>query len=224
MTGPPGRLPLILAILLACAPAAPAIAPATATAGEEPAGPERQGEVQIEAGLVWPLGDLAAGYAQTRRGMGAELGHQLGLRVRFYPGRRLVLSPSFAYLEFGDHDGLDADGEPFRIQASVLRYGLDLCYLAPPSAGRVRPYLGAGLAVARNKYREEFAGGAAVYGADVNALIGSLIAGVRAGSWDCSLQYDLNRFTSSRLSFAGEPLPYRWHSVAVKLGYTLPRF
>jgi hypothetical protein len=184
---------------------------------------DRQGEVQIESGLAQPLGDLAAGYAHTRRGMGAELGYYLGLRLRFYPERYLMVTPSFAYVEFGDHDGVDAGGDPFLIKAAVLRYGLDVCYLAPAGAGPVRPFVGAGLAIARNKYREEFPEAATEYRASVGALIGSLVAGVRAGDWECALQYDFNRFTSSRFFFAAEPLSYRWHSLLLRVGYTLPR-
>lgn len=221
----PSRLFLLLVTLL---PAVTATA-STTTGPAEPAAfvapPVHQGEVLLEGGLALPLGDLGAGFANTQRGMGAERGFLIGLRLNFYPERRLILSPSFHYLEFGDHDGTDALGDRFSIQALGLRYGLDLLYLVPDRGQRVRPFLGAGAAILRNKYHEIYEGEEATeYKATVHSLAWSLQMGARIGSLDVALIYEVNRFETSKLSFSGERLPYHWHSLLLRAGYTLPRF
>ncbi len=212
------------ALVLSLDAVLPAGASAATTGAAGPAATDRHGEVQIETGLALPLGDLGAGFARTRSGMGAEMGYHLGLRLRFYLTDWLVAAPSFAYVEFGDHDGVNAADQRFTVQATALRYGLDALYRAPGAANRFRPYLGGGLAFVRNKFREEFLDPATSYQADVYALVGSLQAGVRLSDWDLALQYDINRFTTSLVTFDGEPLRYHWHSLLLRIGYTLPRF
>lgn len=205
---------LLLAVIAAAASAAEPSPPAV---------PDRQAEVQLETGLAVPLGDLGAGFAKTARGLGAEHGYHLGLRLHFYPDRRLVIAPAFAYVEFGDYDGLTETGKPLEIRAAVLRYGLDALYLEPAAAGRPRLFAGGGVAVARNKYRELVAGGLSEYRADVFSVVCSLTAGVRLGDWSAALQYDINRFKTASLSSTGERLPYSWHCLLLRVGYILPR-
>jgi len=214
---------LLFALLPALSAAASTTGPAEPAAYVAP--PVHQGEVLLEGGLALPLGDLGAGFANTQRGMGAERGFLIGLRLNFYPERRLILSPSFHYLEFGDHDATDAFGDAFSIQALGLRYGLDLLYLVPDRGQLVRPFLGAGAAILRNKYQELYEGEEATqYKANVHSLAWSLQMGARIGSLDVALIYEVNRFETSKLSFSGERLPYHWHSLLLRAGYTLPRF
>lgn len=195
--------------------------PTTGPAGTD--SPDRQGEVQMETGLALPLGDLGAGFPHTERGLGAGPGYNLGLRVRFYPARGIMAAPSFTYVEFGAHEGLQSGGEPFAVRATALRYGLDLLYLAPGDARSIRPFVGIGLALVRNKYREEFPEAKTEFLAAANSLAGSLVCGVRRGDWNVSFVYEANRFTTSLLSFDGEPRRHRWNSLLLRVGFTLPR-
>lgn len=220
------RLPVLLlapaVLAAACLPDARAATAAMGAAG--PAAPlDRQAEVQMQAGLALPLGELGAGFAHTRRGLGAAAGYDLGLRVRFYPGGGLVLAPGFGYVDFGDHEGRAADGDVFRIGASILRYGLDLYHIAPGDGRRIRPFLGAGVAVVRHKYRERFVEAATEYKAAVNGLALSLVCGVRRGDWDLVLRYETDRFATSLFAFDGVAQDHRWNYLLLSAGFTLPR-
>ncbi len=224
------RLAAVLLVLsLATAATAQDVNPRIAASqgaarASEPSGPQppQQGEVLLDAGLALPLGDLGASYGWTDRGLGAEHGYLLGLRLRFYPAARFVLSPAFNYIEFGDHDGYDLAVDPYSIQATTLRYGLDAYWLPDNGGGRVQPLLGGGVAVLRNRYREEFEGPGTTYDAHVNTLAWSLQAGVRLSDWELVCSYEVNRFTTGQLAADGAPLPYRWHALLVRVGYKLP--
>lgn len=196
------------------------IAAGAQTAAEAPF---RRAEVLMEGGLAVPLGDLAASYESTERGMGAELGYALGLRLRIYVSRTLSLAPAFAYVEFGDYDGYDAEEVPFKIRTSVLRYGLDFLYLAPGGEGSFRPCLGAGVAAVRNKYHQEIRADDTVYDAARNAFAWSVQAGVRLQDWELVLQYESNRFTTPAFDASGEDQDFNWSNLVVRVGYVLPR-
>jgi hypothetical protein len=147
----------------------------------------------------------------------------LGLRTRFFLNRSWTLAPSFNFTQFGDHDGFTASGDKLKITASVLRYGLDLVYLAPGSHRSLRPFVGGGAAFVHNKYHEDIDEETAIYDASVNALSWSVVAGLRLQDWELSLQYDINRFSTPLFYPTGEDLDYNWNSVLLRIGYVLPR-
>jgi len=184
---------------------------------------DRRAEVVLEGGVVSPLGDLAAGYLNTERGMGQEPGYTLGLRVRLYAHRNLTLAPTFAYVEFGDYDGYDAGGKPFSIQTSLLRYGLDVCWIATGGERTVRPFAGVGAAVVRNKYGEEFTATETVFDAGRNAFTWSLQSGFRILDWEVTFQYEFDRFTTPAFHASGEDLSLSWNNLIVRVGLVLPR-
>lgn len=221
----PPRDPLP-AFLAALALTVVLVAPAAAAdgAGATTATADAQGEVLLDAGLTMPLGNLGAGFTHTQRGLGAGAGYLIGLRLRFYPAAHLVLAPSFSYLEFGAYEALDADGDEFAIEARGLRYGLDVLYLAPDSGQRVRPFVGGGVAIVRNMYRELFDADEFQYDAGVNSIAWSVQMGVRIGPLDLTLLYESNHFATSLLSFSGERHQYRWNHLLLRAGYRLPLF
>jgi hypothetical protein len=180
-------------------------------------------EVVLEGGAVAPLGDLAAGFTNTDHGMGAELGYALGVRTRFYLTRALTVAPSFTYVELGDHDGLTPAGERFKVVPSILRYGIDLCWVSPGERGQVRLLAGLGLAVLRNRYRDEVPDEETFYEAAVNSIAPSLRAGLRWQDLELSLQYEFDRFATGRFTADLRERDFTWDHVVVRLGYVLPR-
>ena len=180
-------------------------------------------EVVLEGGVAVPLGDLGAGFTNTDHGMGAELGYALGVRTRFYVLPTLAVAPSFTYVEFGDHDGVDALGETFKIRPSVLRYGADVCWVAPGTRDQVRPLAGLGFAVLRNRYRDEDPGEETFYEAAANNLAVSLRAGLRWNDFELTMQYEINRFRTGRFTADLMERELDWDHVVVRLGYVLPR-
>ncbi len=180
-------------------------------------------EVVLEGGVAMPLGDLGAGFANTDHGMGADLGHALGVCTRFYVLPTLAVAPSFTYVEFGAHEGLDATGKDFEIQPTVLRYGLDVCWVAPGERDQVRPLAGLGFAVLRNRYRDEVPDDETFFEAAANDLALSLRAGLKWNDFELSLQYEINRFRTGRFTADLMARDHDWDHVVVRLGYVLPR-
>lgn len=183
----------------------------------------RRAEVVMETGLALPRGDLGESFENTARGYGAEPGYILGLRVRLYLNRNVTLAPAFSYTEFGDFDGYDAAGESYKVVARVLRYGLDLGYTASGGHGQVRPFAAVGVAVARNKYREEYSVDETYYAAGVNTFQWTVAGGVRWRDFELSLSWEGNTFETARFFPVAEPQDYDWSHLGVRLAYVLPR-
>jgi hypothetical protein len=182
----------------------------------------RRLEVLLEGGPVVPLGDLGSGFRYTSQGFGAELGYAIGLRTRFFVTRTLSVAPSFTYIEFGDHDGIDADGNVFKIRPTALRYGLDFAWIGPPSVGAVRPLVGVGLAVTRNRYRDEDRESETFFEAGVNALVPSVALGLRWGGLEAAVQHEFDRFTTGRFFSDLVPRDLDWDHVLIRFAYVLP--
>jgi len=183
----------------------------------------RRLEIVMEGGLAIPLGDLPDSPENTLEGMGAELGYTLGVRLRFFLNKSLTLAPSFTYTEFGDHDGY-IGSEIYHINSRILRYGLDLVYVAPGGHNTIRPFVGIGGAFVRNKYREENETLETFYEAGVNGISWAILAGFRLANWDLTFHYDLNKFTTSQFIYPPEDLDYNWTNLSLRIGYILPRF
>jgi hypothetical protein len=183
----------------------------------------RRVEVLMEGGLTLPQGNLGAEFLSEEGALGAENGFMLGLRVRFYLSPRFSLAPAFSYTEYGDYDGLDVNGDSFTILARVLRYGLDALYMTPGRRNSLRPFAGVGVAVVRNKYREEFAADELVYAAGLNDLAWSAQLGLRWRDWELSVDYEVNRFSTARFLPAAREVDYDWSRVMIRLAYALPR-
>jgi opacity protein-like surface antigen len=211
-------MPRLAASLLLCCLAVTAAA--AEIAGTTPI---RRVEVLMEGGLALPLGDLAADFESTEHGLGAETGYTLGLRLRIFLHEGLSVAPNFTYVEFGDYDGYDANAIPFKILVTNLRYGLDFHYLTPGSERTLRPFVGAGAAIVRNKYHEEIRADDTTFDAARNSFVWSLQAGVRLQDWEVTLQYDINHFTTPAFDAYGQEQSYNWNNLVLRAGFILPR-
>ena len=181
----------------------------------------RRVEVLMEVGLTLPQGDLAAPADSTYTGFGAGSGYLLGLRTRIYLSPGFALAPYISYTEFKEAE-VDFYGSEILIQTKIITFGLDATYLKPGPFTRVRPMLAAGVALARNKYRDEDVENETFYKASVNVLAWSLTAGLRWRDWELAASFQLNQFSTARFYPTGVPQDYDWSYVAIRLGYVLP--
>lgn len=181
----------------------------------------RRVEVLMEAGLTLPQGDLAAPADSTYTGFGAGSGYLLGLRTRIYLSPGFALAPYISYTEFKEAE-VDFYDREILIQTKIISFGLDATYVKPGPFTRVRPMLAAGVALARNKYRDEDVENETFYKAGVNVLTWSLTAGLRWQDWELAASFQLNQFSTARFYPTGVPQDYDWSYVAIRLGYVLP--
>ncbi|MHB8079603.1 MAG: hypothetical protein ACYDIE_10155 [Candidatus Krumholzibacteriia bacterium] len=180
-------------------------------------------DLVIEGGVAQPLGDLGGDYVSTVKGFGAETGYEVGARYRAVWRSGWALSPSFHFSDFGDFAGRLADDTPFVVKTSILRYGLDAQYFWNPVGAGPQPFLSFGLALCRNRYRDETLGASAdFYEASMNALALAAGAGIKADTFEVSLTYNLNRFKSAQLLYFGDSTDYNWDSLSVRVGLALP--
>lgn len=183
-------------------------------------------EFVLEGGLVQPAGDQADDFWTTETGFDAGLGYQLGVRVRQFVGEDFSVAPAFHWTSFGAADGVGdfgADGRlGYRLETSVIRYGLDLqMYLGEPG-GDARPFVTGGLALLHNRYRDEVEGGDP-FETSVNSPGFSLGGGLRLDNLELSAEYNWNRFTTGNLSADGLDLDYNWDYLVVRVGVALGR-
>jgi opacity protein-like surface antigen len=183
-------------------------------------------EFVLEGGLVQPAGDQADDFWTTETGFDAGLGYQLGVRLRQFVGEDFSIAPAFHWTSFGAADGVGEFGvdefRGYRLETSVIRYGLDLqMYLGEPGAG-ARPFVTGGLALLHNRYRDEQEG-ESWYETSVNTPGFSLGGGLRLDNLELSAEYNWNRFTTGNLSSDGQDLDYNWDYLVVRVGVALGR-
>ncbi len=180
-------------------------------------------EVALEGAFTMPAGDLAASFDHTERGFSAGPGYSLGLRVRWYAGATIVISPAFHFTKFREHEDYDDAGERFHIATSAVRYGLDVLYQAPGDFEAWRPFAGVGVELSHNRYKETYDVDDSTYDAATNALGPRVHAGVRRGNFEFCLSLHWSRFSTPRFFFTGEDTEYCWDAAQVAVGYVLPR-
>ena len=175
----------------------------------------------MEAGLALPQGNLSAPADTTLQGFGAGPGHLLGLRTRIYLSPGFALAPYLSYTEFKQAE-VEFYGREILIQTKVINIGLDATYVKPGPYTRVRPMLAAGVALSRDKYRDEDIEDETFYKAGANVLTWSLTAGLRWRDWELAAHFQFNQVDTARFYPTGVSQDYDWNHVVVRLGYVLP--
>jgi hypothetical protein len=177
-------------------------------------------EVIIEGGALMPLGDLEAGN-ETPEGFAAELGFDVGFRYRQLWPSGWAISPSFHYAKLGKYTGQTTADEDFERGTSMFRYGVDVQYFFPSRRQAPRFFLTGGAAIIRNRMREDYADDSYFEaGANSLSLTGGL--GMRQGDFEFSVNYHLNRYSSSR--FWDDVDDYNWDYVTLRVGFALPNY
>ena len=206
---PAGPAPFALLALFALLVAA---APPAAAGGPVP-------EVLLEAGAVAPLGDLGDDYEEPL-GFGAGLGYQVGFRFRLQYASGWAVAPSFHYVKPRTRIGTDAVLGEIKTATSMYRYGIDAQYRLPARAGAPSLFLTGGLAVVRDRLREDDREGQ-FFAESCNALAVAAGVGVRLDRLEITAQYEVNRFTTNRF-WSPQNTGYNWDTISVRVGLALP--
>lgn len=170
-----------------------------------------QAEVILEGSAVQPLGDLGADWTEPA-GFGAGLGWDVGFRFRQRWPSGWAVSPSFHYVELGNHMTDDATEGLIDVGAKMYRYGIDVQYFFRSRYNAPQFYLTFGAALVRNKLRIDFLDTEEYYDEGRNSVAGAAGLGVRMGSFEITGEYNLNRIRTSELTNFFEGVDnYDWH-------------
>jgi len=179
-------------------------------------------EVIIEGGALLARGDLEAAH-ETPAGFGAETGFDVGFRYRQFWSDGWALSPSFHYQKPGTYTGYDgALDDNFDVETSMLRYGVDLVRVFDRYGRGAKLYLSGGVALIRNRLREEYESDSEYYDDGTNSLALSVGVGLRRGDFELSAVYTRNRPSTNRFWPGVED--YNWDTISLRLGFALPTY
>ncbi len=177
-------------------------------------------EVLLEAGAVAPLGDLGDDYGEPL-GFGAGLGYQVGFRFRLQVAPNWAVAPSFHYVKPRSRTGTDELLGEIVTATSMHRYGVDAQYTLPSRPGAPRLFLTGGLAVVRDRLREDDREGQ-YFAESCNAVAVAAGVGLRVDLLEVTAQYEVNRFSTNRFWDPGDT-GYNWDTLSLRVGLALPR-
>jgi hypothetical protein len=203
---------LVTAILLAAA----ILVPQSAQADHPPS------QIVVEFGAAQPKGDLAADFYDTRLGLGAASGLELGFRWRYRFNDNFSLSPSFHFINYKDLRSTDPVVGDFRIPTSSFRYCLELMWVFGAADSGLRPFIAAAGGVYRNRVEGFYKTFEQAFDESVNTLGGSLRAGFRIAAFEVSVIYSVNRFATWRFFDTGFEEDYDWDNAGVRVGWIIP--
>lgn len=209
------RTPALAGLVLLCF--------ATVLVVDADARPLRRGpdtsEVVIEGSAVQPFGDLGADWTEPA-GFQAGQGWDVGFRFRQRFPAGWAVSPSFHYVEFGNHLTDDTASGLADVGAKMYRYGIDVQYFFPAEYGRPQLFFSFGAALVRNKLRIDYLDTEEYFADGVNSVAGAAGVGVRIGNFEISGEYDLNRFSTAR--FISDQEDLNWDYAILRVGIALP--
>ncbi len=179
-------------------------------------------EILIEGGAVWPRGDLAADFQDQQIGFQASGGYTVGFRFRWFLSRDLCVSPGFSFSDFGNYEVDDPELGVFSVETAVIRYMLGLQWIQGRGRRGLRPVLSVNAGFCRNRYGVSIESPSEQYSESVNALGIDLGAGLRLGTFELLVVYEINRFTTYRFLGIDDRTRYNWDSIMLLLTWAFP--
>lgn len=176
-------------------------------------------EVVIEGSAAQPMGDLSADWTEPK-GFQAGLGWDVGFRFRQRWPAGWAVSPSFHYVEFGNHFLDDPAEGQMDVGTKMYRYGVDVQYFFPARQHAPKVFLSFGAALVRNKVRVDYLDQDKYLDNGANSVAGAVGAGVRIGSFEISGEYNLNQVRTSRFIAGQDQLD--WSYAVLRVGIALP--
>ncbi len=178
-------------------------------------------QVVLEGAAALPGGDLGDDFVGTARGLGADTGYELGVRLRFWLGESTAVGPAFHHANFGDWEDVAVGGEAYAVRTSVYRYGVDLQQFLGGRGGRraVRPYLTLGVALCHNRYQDWLAGDGTFVTSSDNLAFG-VGGGVAMGPVELSAVWTYNPVENRQLPAAEEVVDhdFDWSYLTLRAG------
>lgn len=178
--------------------------------------------VLVEGGYAVPYGDLGSEFLTTRLGFGAAAGLELGFRYRYHFSPVVSLSPAFHFVDFGNFNSTAEDIGEYRISNTSYRYTLEMMFVEPGPASRLRPFLAVAGGIYRNRtegFHKDFV---KAFDNSENSWGYSLRLGLRFRDFELSGVYNVNRFHSWRFYETGYDECYNWDSLSVRCAWALP--
>ena len=115
------------------------------------AGDKPDNQVIFEVGISKPYGHLGADFDRTRLGLGATTGLEIGFSYLMHLSQTVSVAPMFLFLDYGNYNGYNEEVEDFRVQSSSYRYTVELRVTMPGGDKTLRPFLGLGGGLYRNR-------------------------------------------------------------------------
>lgn len=191
-------------------------------AGSTMASEKPPSQVVVQAGLALPHGQLGSDFNRTRLGLGATNGLEIGFAYRLSLSPTVTLAPNFLFMDFGGHDGVDADGGDFQIKASSYRYEVEVMVMKPGSTRTLRPLLAMGIGYFRNRVTGPYQDFSQPLDQSLNTLGYSLRLGAQIVGLEFSVVYNINRFNTWQLYRSDYRERYNWDNLSLRAGWLIP--
>ncbi len=188
-----------------------------AEAQEKPAS-----QVIVEVGTSVPFGNLGGDFDKTRLGLGATKGLEIGFSYRIPLTQTVSIAPTFLFLDYGDYKGEDDSVGEYRIQSSSYRFGAELMVMKPGSFNSVRPFLGVGAGLFRNRITGFIDDFYKAIDKSVNTLGVTMRVGVQIIGLELSVVYNVNRFNTWQFHQSDYRERYNWDSISFRAGWLIP--
>lgn len=179
-------------------------------------------QVVVEVGVAIPYGNLGADFENTRLGLGATDGLEIGFSYRIFLSQTVSIAPAFLFLDYGNYEGSRGDLEDFRVQSSSYRYGAELMIKMPGSEKAFRPFLAAGAGLYRNRVTGFYQDNTKALDQSVNTMGYSLRAGMQVVGFELSVVYHINRFNTWQFYQSDYRERYNWDSLGFRAGWLIP--
>lgn len=186
------------------------------------AGDSPNSQVTIEIGAVFPYGQLGANFENTRLGLGATKGLELGFSYRIYFSESVSIAPTFHFLDYGNYNGTSDDIGDYKVQSSSYRYGAEIMVKMPGTDKLLRPFLAAEAGLDRNRVAGFYQDNVEELEKSINTMGYSLRAGVQLGGLEFSVVYHINRFNTWQFFLSDYRERYNWDNVGLRAGWLIP--
>ena len=186
-------------------------------AGEKPSS-----QVVVEIGVAVPHGHLGADFEKTRLGLGAKKGLEIGFSYRIFISETVSVAPTFLFLDYGNFNGINEIVDDYRIESSSYRYSLELMVKQPGSFNSLRPFLGVGAGLYRNRVTGFIQDFTKAVDQSVNTFGVSLRGGVEIIGLEFSVVYNINRFNTWQFHQSDYRERYNWDNITFRAGWLIP--
>ena len=110
----------------------------------------------------------------------------------------------------------------FSVETAVIRYMLGLQWIQGRGRRGLRPVLSVSAGFCSNRYGVSIESPSEQYSESVNALGIDLGAGLRLGTFELLVVYEINRFTTYRFLGFDDRTRYNWDSIMLLLTWAFP--